>query len=192
MSKRKIGLIVEDETDFEALKIIISKLDARFKFIFEKRIADGKGKFKNKLTAWTDLFSSKGCHAVVAVVDADTLNRNEIKELTNEYEELLRKSASKKKLIVVTFFELETWLLYDTGAIKKAFGIKKEIKKISNPEGLVNSKEKLRDIVEKFTKHKRYFYSTNDNKKIASHLNVKLLNSCTSFIKLKSFIDSLT
>lgn len=188
MTNKSIGLIVEDETDFDSLSLIIPKISGKHKLSFQKKVADGKGKFKSKLSAWADLLGSRGCHAVIAIIDADTLNAGEISKIKSEYTNILNGAQLNKKILVVSVFELETWLLYDTNAIARAFDIKKKIKRIPNPEALINSKEKLRDLIESNTKEKKYFYSTNDNKKIAKLLDVSTLNSCGSFQSLKQFI----
>jgi hypothetical protein len=186
MSNRKLGLIVEDDTDFDSFKVIIPKITNKYKFSFQKKVADGKGRFSNKLDAWVNLLQSGGCDAVIAVIDADTINTKLINTITNKYQTILNKSSLQKKLLIIAVFELETWFLYDVEAIKAAFNIKKNINRIKNPESLVNAKEKLRDIIEKNSDR---YYSTNDNKKIAEKLNVNTLLSCSSFKSLKAFID---
>jgi len=102
MSKKQkikaIGLIVEDNSDFDSLKIIISRVVEKSNLTFKKAIGNGCGKMKRKAISYANSLSQKGCDLIILVHDLD---RNNLATLQKELDSILNISIAKNKFVFI-------------------------------------------------------------------------------------------
>ena len=86
MSKVKcIGIIAEDNSDFEAVKVLIARIIDRDNFSFKRWCCGGKSKMKKKANTFAKILYNKGCDMLILVCDIDDENLDELfKSLQNK------------------------------------------------------------------------------------------------------------
>lgn len=189
MSKVKsIGLIVEDNSDFNCLTTIIKRISKKDKISFKKVIGNGCGKIKKKALAWSENLNQRGCNVLILVQDLD---RNNLKDLKTELTNALKTSPITTKLICIPIEELEAWLLSDKKGLKDTFNLKRLPKFSGKPETINSPKEKLRDAIYSCS-DKNILYITKHNERIAENVSIDIMkNSCPSFKELNDFVLEL-
>jgi hypothetical protein len=189
MSKVKsIGLIVEDNSDFNCLVTIIKRILKKDNIKFKKVIGNGCGKIKKKALAWSENLHHRGCNVLILIQDLD---RNDLKELKNELKMALSTSPISKRLICIPIEELEAWLLSDQNSLKQTFNLKRVPRISGKPETISSPKEKLRDIVYSCS-DKNILYITKHNERIAMEISIELMEKkCPSFSELNTFVNEL-
>ncbi|MFA5040841.1 MAG: hypothetical protein WC464_04315, partial [Bdellovibrionales bacterium] len=70
MSSKQIGMIAENNSDIEVLKILAGKITNR-SFSIDSFVGKGCGPIKRKMQGWCNVFIKKGCQSVVVVTDRD-------------------------------------------------------------------------------------------------------------------------
>lgn len=183
-----IGIIAEDESDVEVVKILIGKLTGK-RFSVSRFIGKGCGPLKRKTPAWCKAFQRKGCQSVLLVHDKD---RSDAMKLRAELENLLAGASLEVRVVVIPTEEIEAWLLADCDAIEKAMSLVKRPKEIAHPESVVSPKEHLARVVRVGSRNgmKQYVNSVH-NQLIASNLRVSQLRQrCPSFQHLQAFVKS--
>jgi len=181
---KTIGLIAEDDSDIEVISEILSKYMDKHTFSIKKFTGDGCGKLKQKCAIWAKLLFKRGCDHVLLFHDLD---RNNEKALRQALLVKIPPASFPNSLIVIPVEELEAWLLSDSDAIKKVFGLPKAPNKIAECELIQSPKEHLGKIVWQIGK-KRYL-NTVHNKKISTHASLKNFRRCSSF---KTFDEYVT
>lgn len=185
--KKAIGVIAEDESDVDVIKVFIEKI-AGLDFYVERFLGRGCGRIKNKCRIWTQNLKEKGCSVVILVHDLDD---NDHDHLQNDIYIRLSPILVKDYFICIPIREIEAWLLADEQAIRRAFHLTGELKRISNPESVVRPKEKLRDLINMKSEGKTVYVNTVHNKKIAKEIDLINLRRCSSFFSFENFIKSL-
>lgn len=191
MSKKKIkikaiGLIVEDNSDFNSLKIIISRIVKKDNLTFKKAIGNGCGKMKRKAVSYADILSRKGCDLVILVHDLD---RNDLATLQNELTKLLNTSNAKNKFVCIPIEELEGWFLADPEGIKDVFQLSRIPNVKGNPENIDSPKERLEDFVHQCSDKSKLYLNTKHNDLLSANLDLdKISKNCNSFRELEEFI----
>jgi len=186
MNSIKIGLIAEDQTDYEVLNIFTCKLIEESKFKFLHHFGHGCGKLKKKCAAWAKNLVDRGCNHIVVMHDLDD---NKEKVLRKSIEEKIRNINCINRLILIPIFEVEAWLLSDSNALTKTFKIQNNIKdQINNPETIKDPKKHIGELVRKNC-NIRYVNSIH-NKKIAQEICIdELSRKCRSFKPFQDFIN---
>jgi uncharacterized protein DUF4276 len=182
MSNR-IGIIAEDKSDVDVLRMILLKYVKDDSFCIKKIAAGGCGKLRRKCAKWASMLKQMGCNHLFVIHDLD--ERDE-EELRRKLETLLSSSAFVNALVVIPTKEMEAWLLSDSAAIKNTFNLKGKVKITTNVEMIDNPKERLRDLIWK--KGKKRYLNTVHNKKIANIISLKALRKCESFKPLDVYI----
>ena len=190
MSKTKkiksIGLIVEDNSDFNSFKIIISRIIQKGNLTFKKAIGKGCGKMKKKAVIYANLLTDKGCDLVILVHDLD---KNDLNQLNNNLEQLIDSSQAKNSFVCIPIEEIEGWFLSDLDGIKNVFNLDRIPKINGNPESISSPKEKLENSVYKCSNHKKIYLNTKHNSLLSENLDLnKINNKCASFKKLVKFV----
>lgn len=188
MSVKLIGIIAEDDSDVEVLKILTKKLTKR-RFSTSQFTGKGCGPLKRKTPGWCKALAHKGCQSVVLVHDLD---RNKSVELRKQLELILSSVDMEHKFVVIPAEELEAWLLCDPDALKKAMNLTKLPKKIHHPEAIVAPKERMETIVKSHSKgQSKQYVNTVHNRLIAGETDVaKILAGCPSFSHFQAFITA--
>jgi hypothetical protein len=192
MSKKKpkadgIGLIVEDNSDFETIQVLISRYLDIQSLKFKKSVGNGCGKMRRKALAYAKNLSNRGCNMVILVHDLD---RRNLKELRKDLQFFLNESVAEFNFICIPNEEIEAWLLSDEEAIKEVFNLKQSIRPIHHPEKITSPKEHLEQLVYRGSNKSKRYINTQHNVKIAEKLELEIVASkCPSFKELLDFLD---
>ena len=190
MSKKKkiksIGLIVEDNSDFNSFKIIISRVIKKSNLTFKKAIGNGCGKMKRKAVSYANLLSKKGCELIILVHDLD---RNNLTQLRNELNQLINSSQAKYNFVCIPIEEIEGWFLGDPEGIRDVFDLNRTPKVSGKPELVASPKEKLEDFVYLCSNKSKIYLNTKHNDLLSANLDLeKIRSKCNSFKELEEFI----
>lgn len=186
MSRVKaIGIIAEDDTDYQAIKILLKRITGNDKLTCKPKLGAG-GKVFSKTLAWANELAHRECNLLLVVHDLDSRNLDQFKEeLTN----LVSGCAILNHFVCIPVQELESWFLADPEGIKNAFGLRRCPRIEGLPETIPSPKEYLEKKVFDCS-NKRVLYSTKQNARIAEHVSLDCLERrCGSFKDFKEFIS---
>lgn len=182
-----IGVIAEDTSDIDVLDELIKKIHPEVKYSIKHFVGHGCGKIFGKCYQWAKVLKTKGCSTLIVLHDLD---ENNVDILKTKLSQALANCAIPKNAVVIPIREIEAWLISDTPAIKRAMKISENIPPVPNPEGLIDPKKKIEEIVFlRSGKTKRYINSAH-NRKIAAELDLVNVRRCTSFLPLENFVLS--
>jgi hypothetical protein len=179
----RVGIIAEDRSDVRVIENILQKLCGS-PVVTRHFVGEGCGRIVGKCRAWAEQLWQKGCTQLVLVHDLDT---KVLATLEGTLREALNPCPVAQHVIVIPTREIEAWLLADEKAIKNVFKFKKQIKKIVNPEEIVDPKRKLKEIVHVLSDKRLIYLNTIHNEKIAAAANIEALRRCASFAPLYDF-----
>lgn len=183
---KKIGIIAEDLTDFEAAKILIQRITNQERLGYKPKIGNGSGKIKSKCLAWSNELHQKGCNLLIVIHDLDS---NGLKELKEQLSRCLKASNIKNRYICIPIEELEAWFLSDPEGIKKAFKLKRKPKVKGLPETIRSPKECLRDHVFQCSENE-IIYQTLHNALLAKNISLDIAKDrCPSFKEFFEFMS---
>lgn len=188
---KKIGILCEDQSDFESLKVIIRRTIDVANMPVEGAYFQGCGRLKRKAKDYSDYFKEKkGCDMLVLVHDLDD---NDLLLLEKELDAATSGHTFGHHLICIPVQELEGWLLSDAAALRVSLKLKKEPKVPNSPENIDSPKEYLEDLICKTSEKEKYYMPTRDNIKVAAIVSLDILvKKCPSFKKLSDFLTSRT
>ena len=192
MTKIKIGLIGEHDTDCDAVSEIIYRSKLGGNTTIEPWGAKGSGNLRKELAMRIIALLNKGCNAFIIVHDLDRNPENgSLKDeatLRINLEKLIEKFDKIEKHICIPVEELEAWFWSDPNIIKSIGGQK--AKAHPNPELISEPKEKLIKLSRGTNSKPRY--GKNDNVKWAKMLDLDICSQrCPSFRKLLEFLNEL-
>lgn len=177
MSK-KLGIIAEDISDIEVIKILGKKISGK-SVNSAHFVGKGCGPLKKKTPGWCKSLKTKGCDSILLVHDRD---RKDAAKLRAELEAILQDAPQDIKIVAIPEEELEAWLLSDAAAINKALKLDDKFKKVNHPETVASPKEYIRDAVYKASDKKKSYINSVHNKLIAEYINIKEISQrCPSF-----------
>jgi len=183
MLKHKIGIICEDQSDYDVLKILIGKANNKVSFV--PKFGHGCSRIRAKADSWVSELATRGCRFVLIVHDLDSRAEP---ELRSQISRKIHNCATSENLIVIPVRELEAWLLSDGAAINKAFELKESAKDHKNPESIDNPKEYIEDLVWRLSEKRIRYINTVGNARIAKHLQIDKLKSVKSFQLMNSWV----
>ncbi|MDB5162718.1 MAG: hypothetical protein JWN28_325 [Candidatus Saccharibacteria bacterium] len=182
-----IGIISEDSTDFETIRILISKIVDTDGIGFKSKVGNGCAKIRSKCVAWAQDLKNRKCDILIVVHDLD---RNDHKKLKAELTSKLSLSAIRNNLVCIPVEEIEAWLIADPIGIKTSLGLKRIPRFSGNPETITSPKEKLREAIFQCS-GKEIFYQTSINPRIAGSIDISLVyNKCPSFKEFYDYIKT--
>lgn len=182
---KRIGLIVEAQSDFETVKEIIAKISTKTKIVLKKALGKGCGKIRVKCRRMAIDLDNKGCEGLIIIHDLDD---NDELELRKRILYSINPNPIGDYAIVIPIKAIEAWLLSDMKAIMNVFNYKKgKIKEIPNTEKIDKPKTYLTNLVNKRMK-KRYL-NTAHNSKIAKKMDLNKIMKCKSFHPLLDYIS---
>ncbi|MBH9721734.1 DUF4276 family protein [Burkholderia contaminans] len=181
-------LITEDQTDFDAIKIIIRRIAGQPKLSVKGKGLGGAGEIKNKGTAIiTSLVSdeTKGC---IVVRDCDGLDsEGKFKSIKADVFDKVKFKQKPPYCIVLPKHELESWYLADIGCVTRVWPQWHPNGKYNHPETIKNAKEELIRISR--INNLRPRYSTSDGVSIANVMDLEIVRrKCPSFEPLHALI----
>ena len=181
-----IGVIAEEVNDVDVVRCIIAKI-AKRNVPIQKFVGHGCSKVRAKCRSWAYTLRAGGCRLLVIMHDSDTGDPAKVR---NELEQRLGASPIALHIIVIPIREIEAWLLADHQAIGQAMRLAQPMKRVANPERVMNPKEHLRDQIFIRSGHKTRYLNTVHNKKIAEVCKLTNLRRCASFVPLEEFLNA--
>jgi hypothetical protein len=189
---RTLGLIAEDDTDVDALKIIVKRImELQYPIGFRKRVGNGCARVRHKAGVWIRQLSDEGCEVVIVVHDLDRNPANnalnDACQLRTELERVCS-GTGVRYFICIPVEEIEAWFWADEKVVKKVG--RGSGKSHPNPEALSRPKEALIRLSKGVDK--KPLYSTNENIKLAGLLDLDVCRErCPSFASFYSFLRQL-
>jgi hypothetical protein len=183
--RKKIGLIAEDLSDVQVAISFIKKIQPQKVFSYKYYLGKGCGDILGKCRQWADILKSQGCNYLIVLQDLDLSN---LKEIFGNLNSALLKCKIENRVIVIPIMEIEAWLLSDHKAIKNAMNLKADVKKIPNPQSILDPKQKLAEIIYFCSGKKKRYINNVHNPKIASCVEISNIRRCDSFLPLEKFV----
>lgn len=187
MAKIKvIGIIAEDNSDFESFKILIKRITQNENLSFKKAIGNGCGRIKRKADSYCKDLKNRGCNMIILVNDLD---RNNYLELHKDLSKKMVFHPENCAFLCIPIEEIEAWFLSDPEGLKSAMNLKKKpnIKRL--PEQVESPKEYLGEIVSIYSNNERLYLNTKHNPIISAKISIDLMkNKCPSFKGLHDFL----
>jgi hypothetical protein len=182
----QIGIIAEDDSDVESIKVLINRISRKNNIGFKKFVGKGCGKIKRKANSWAKILKEKGCNFLILIHDLD---KNNLEDLLIKITKSLDPCPINNHLICVPIQEFEAWLLSDTLGIMNAMKLIKEPKISGNTFDIDNPKEFLRDLIDKASNGEKIYLNTKHNEKISKEVSLeKVLTRNPSFKPFYDFI----
>ena len=183
----KLGIIAEDKSDIETLRVFIKRITHE-RFKIKSYSAEGCGKLIRKCGKITKIWKSERFTHVIICHDLDSNDRSKYKKL---YYDLNNKTSSfpdfqNNKCILIPIEEIEAWFLSDIDCLKRILpGLK--LKEIAHPEKVSNPKEYIAKLSKK--KSKPRYINTIHNPIIADSIEIlKIRKKCPEFDKFYKFV----
>lgn len=190
MTSLRIGVITEDKTDADTLRVFIQRLRGG-EVSVKARFGRGCGEILRKGERYMHELVHDGCRRLILVRDLDRDARNG--QLNNadvwrrELEEI-PVPAGALRHICIPIEELEAWFWADEAVLKKV-GRGTAFKMPASPEGLAKPKEALMRLSRAGGNRPRY--ATTDNPDLAKSLDLDLCaRRCAAFRALREFVLS--
>lgn len=189
MSKVKcIGIIAEDNSDFETAKILIKRILNKDNLSFKKAVGNGCGKLRRKALDYAIDLKKRGCDMVILIHDLD---RNVYQDLYDELQRKLEDATLDKKCICIPIEELEAWFLGDPDGIKNTFNLARRPRFNGLPETINSPKETLGEQIYLCSNKSTIFLNTKHNQKIAERICLDTVKQrCPSFELLHTFVTA--
>jgi hypothetical protein len=191
MSKLRIAVIAEDNTDCDAIKNIVRRVLGE-NVSTKTWASNGCSTLRRKLSVKLSSLSDDGCNAFIVIHDLDRNPENGMLNDEAQLRRVLEKSASdinrSARHICIPIEELEAWFWSDPKVIE--YIGKGKGKSSKNPHLLAKPKEELIKLSRDEKRRPRY--SVNMNAELAEMLDLDLCaQRCESFRGLKQFLESL-
>lgn len=189
MSRVKcIGIIAEDNSDFETAKILIKRILKRDNISFKKAVGNGCGKLKRKAFDYAEDLSRRGCDMLILIHDLD---RNAHTELFTDLKKRIENCKIDRKFVCIPIEELEGWFLSDPDSLKSTFNLKRKPKFNGSPEKICSPKEALGRQIYLCSNKSIIFLNTKHNQRIAQNITLEVLRKkCPSFNLLHTFVSA--
>lgn len=185
-SVHTIGIICEDETDFQSLKILISRIVNKTNLSYKKRIGEGCSKIKSKGLKWSDELYKQGCDLLVVVHDRD---REDYESLSRLLQSKFSTSLFTNRYVCIPVEEIEAWFLADPQGISNLFKLDRQPKISSIPENINAPKEYLRDQVSQCSNGRKSYLNTIHNAKLSEVVAIdQIKTKSKSFEQLHNFL----
>jgi hypothetical protein len=182
-----IGILAEDRSDAEALKVIVRRLSSKSNLRVVAKGFGGCGELCRKAGAFLNDFAAQGIEKVIICHDADGPDAAPVEAKVRAIlrEKGISLDASKK--IIIPVQELEAWIMADETAIATVIPTFK-LNAVSQPEMRASPKEWL--VRESMRGRSRPLYiPTAHNHRVAAHLDFqKVSTKCPSFAPLRKFV----
>jgi hypothetical protein len=186
------GIIAEDRSDAETLKVILRRLldRHRSRSKFSLKGYHGWAQMFRKGISQLKLFAAQGCQKIVICFDADgPTDKGRVRRQKIDRELIKPSKVSIPCCAVVPVQELEAWVLADLAAVSKIMPSWRPTSSFPEPERIVNPKERLEKLSrDPKTRYQRYVPSIH-NEKVAEFLDLEVVeDKCPSFARLVAFV----
>ncbi len=181
----QLGVIAEDDSDIEVVKILINKYRRPRSIKIVPIAPGGCSRIRAKCHGWAVNLADRGCTRLILLHDSDN---NDPPKLRQELLVAISPLPIKLSVIIIPVREIEAWLLSDSDAVKATFGVKTKMPRIPNPETLKRPKEFLRDLVWKLSPNRTRYINKIHNQKIAANCDISKLSKSPSYKLFDDFI----
>jgi hypothetical protein len=181
------GLIAEDSSDVETLKVLIRRLAHNSALRIEGKGYEGCGEMLRKGAKQLRLLADLGCTRFIIGYDSDGDPPAERRQ--EAMEKIVTPSGIKASacLALVPVQEIEAFLLADIQAVSKIIPSWKP-EPVLNPEQISSPKEHLQKLSRDSKQRPRYAHATH-NPQIAKYLDLeRVRQKCPSFRALIKFV----
>jgi hypothetical protein len=180
------GILAEDDSDIETLKVLIRQLAGNEKLPIRGKGFNGCGELLKHGSKYLKSLAELKCNQFIVAHDADQQDVAIIRQKL--IEKVIQPSGVKTAIcLLVPTQAIEAWLLADVEAVSKLFKGWKP-KPVTNPESISGPKEYLEKLSRLAGGRPRYSHATH-NPQLARHINlVKVSESCPSFRPLEQFV----
>jgi hypothetical protein len=190
MSAIRLGILAEDETDGDALAVLVRRIAGHTAIGLKKQSFGGCARLRAKAAATLKRMVDEGCAAAVLVHDLDRdPNNGELNDeatLRRQLETIAR-PAALACLVCIPVEELEAWFWSDPGVLST---IGPGAKAHPSPHLIRRPKEKL--IALSRGDRKKARYTTLHNKVLAERLDLDLCAArCPAFRQLRDFVGTV-
>ncbi|MFO0643858.1 MAG: DUF4276 family protein [Polyangiaceae bacterium] len=180
-----IGVIVEDETDFDALKVLVRRIVEAAgpgpQPKVRKRGQRGCGPISQKIKAWMADLVLQGCTKLIVVRDRDARTEASIRQ------ELQKHPPPAAATVCIPVEELEAWFWSDLHVLRLVAPDARNLKAPANPHLVKSPKEKLEAL--SVDARRRPRYSNSDNARLAETLGLDVCAAkCPSFRHFRDFV----
>ncbi len=182
------GVLAEDVSDVEVLKILIRRMCNCSSLQIEQRGYGGCGDMLRKGARDLKLLQKLGCRRFIICYDSDGHDPESRKQQIMDRIVGPSPLAVDTCLSLVPVQELEAWILADIeSAIPKVFPSWKPVA-VKNPEAISSPKERL--VSSSRTGNSKPIYIPSiHNRQVAKHLNLRYVaKRCRSFSPLSEFV----
>jgi hypothetical protein len=185
---KSIGIIAEDNSDYETSKVLIKRIIKKDNISFKKAIGNGCGKIKRKALDYSRDLKNRGCNLLILLHDLD---RNQLVTLKAELDCKLEDSYIQNYFVCIPIEEIEAWLLSDPNGIKVALNLRRAPNVKGQPEQIPSPKEKLEELVSICSNKEKVYLNTKHNELIASKICIDTVKQkCNSFQLLHDFLQA--
>jgi hypothetical protein len=187
------GIIAEDNSDIECLKVLIKRLakndSLKIKHKGYKGCANMLRDGWKELKAYSQL--SHITHFIVCYDKDDSKGQTRYEEVINK---IIKPSGIKKDknkiCILIPTQEIEAWILADIQAVTQIISSWQPSENFASPETIESPKEKLIKLSQVKNAKPLYDHATH-NSKIFEKINLQTVkNKCPSFVELAQFIEN--
>lgn len=184
-----LGMIVEGASDYDVLNTLLGRM-CRTRYRVLRVLSRGCGKLRTKGEAFARDLKVRGCSALVVAQDLDD---QDFSVLSDSLTCLTEAVHFDKKCIVIPIREIEAWLLSDEYGIRAAFpSLRKVPAATPSPEGVLDAKGRLYDIVLAASNKRLEYACSSDNVRIAKNVDIeKIRAKCPSFSAFAEFVNKL-
>ncbi len=179
----KIGIIAEDNSDADVIKVILGKYLSQERFQIKRFVGNGCGPIRRKTIGWAKVLWDRGCRFLILAHDLDDKNE---KVIRGELESIVIDTNFKKSIVLIPVREIEAWLLSDNEALKIIFGMQRTPRILKRTESIPQPKEYLRNAI--WVTAKIRYIPTVHNARIAEKSKLSELRKCKSFLFLDQYI----
>lgn len=185
---KSIGVIVEDQSDFDSIRILVSRIIGKDNVAFRPAIAHGCGRLQKKAYDFSCNLYQKGCNLLILVHDLD---RNNLHNLQQTLQRKLKGVPFSSYFICIPIEEIEAWFLSDPAGIRRTLRLKKTPNVKNAPESIKDPKERLGKYIEQCSGKERLYVNTVHNAQLSKVVSIQeAVRKCPSFKKLHDFVGT--
>jgi hypothetical protein len=190
MSKvHSIGIICEDNSDFDSIKEIIRRIVGINNLDYKKQCGEGSSRIRSKCSKWAEQLKDRGCQLIIVVHDLDRENHSTLEQkLTRD----ISTSGAPHNYVCIPIEELEAWFIANPETLKSHFNLNRLPPFRGNPENILSPKEAIKRQVRLCSGGRARYINTTHNPKLAERIDLgQLYNKSQSYKKLHDYLLTL-
>ncbi len=178
---RRLGLLAEDETDCETIKVLVERLAPGAGIRVLGRSDGGCAAIRKKAARWMADLHQSGCTAVIVLHDRDRYDEEDLRSTIARH----AVPQGLTRYICIPVEEIEAWFWSDPGTLRRI--ARRPHGAHPTPHSIRSPKEALRRLSKDEGRKPRY--STNENPLLAAKLDLeRCAKACHAFADLRDFV----